>query len=327
MHIAWLQSIREVDLQSLIYRNDRERAASLQAAHGIPRTFDNLPDALRAGPLDLVSIVSPPESHAACVRTVVAAGVPVVLDKPLAQNLPDAEAIHALAEAQTAPVFVFFQWRLHPAAQKLRVLLERNAFGALTHVDATFDHDFLARNQTNWPWRHQDSTAGAGSLGDMGVHLFDLIRFVSGQEWAVTGALTGVAHPRRQTGGRLIDCTADDFAQVMLRATAGGQTASVRTSRVSLGRRAIALRVYGEAGVGAVTFDPETGTAVLTVQTYADSRTEEFESANPYEPIIASLRGQSRKGTMPARTADGLAAQRLMTAAVLAAQPANSPKQ
>ncbi len=322
VHVAWLNDLPGVDVTSLIYRTDRSRAASLQAVHNIPNVFECISDALQAGPLDFISIASPPETHVECVRSAIAFGVPIVLDKPLAQNLEEAEIIHALARTQDTPIFVFFQWRLHPAAQKLKVLLDQNALGVVTHVDATFDHDFLAGNETNWPWRHQETSAGAGSLSDMGVHLFDLVRFVTGQEWTVVGALIGVAHLRRRAGARIIECAADDFAQVSLRASSSPLTARVTTSRISMGHRSIAIRVYGEDGVAAVTFDPETGAASLLVQTVNDTCTQDIESSNPYEMILESLSGQSRNGTMPACTSDGLAAQKLMAAAVLAAKPA-----
>lgn len=327
VHVAWLQSIQGVEVDSLVYGSDQPKAEAMKTKHSIPRMFDNMSEALGAGDLDLVSIVSPPETHAACIRTAIEAGVPVVIDKPLAQNLPDAEAIHALVGTIDRPVYVFFQWRLHAAVLTLKSLLDQSALGAVSHIDATFEHDFLAANETLWPWRHQYTTAGAGSLGDMGVHLFDLIRFVTGEEWIVDEALTGVAHPCRQMGDQKIDCIADDFAQVSLRTIRGSMSASVKTSRVSLGHRSITLRVYGDAGIAAVDLDPETGTASMTTQmTGLGPRSQKFESSNPYEPILDALQGHSISGALPAHTADGLAAQKLMTAAVLAAQPCNQPR-
>ena len=318
VHASWLASISGVEIDTLVYNSDKDRAQSLRGAHGIRAISTDMRSALQGTGCDFVSIVSPPDTHADYLKIALDAGVPAVIDKPLAQSVEDAEKMSALASSAT-DVFVFFQWRLHPAARQVRDLVVSEGLGRLTHVEAGFEHDFLASNATLWPWRHQKETAGGGSLGDMGVHLFDLVRYVTGREWVVKSAQTGLAHPRRQTAGAVIDCTADDFADVHIGCPDDEMTGRVTTSRVALGQRRIWLRLYGEGGVVSVVFDPDTGKAEMSLAKGTDVVSQSgFENINPYQPILSALRGSADNFSPPALIKDGLAAQHLMAAALTA---------
>ena len=224
VHATWLHALADVKIDTLIYRSNKSKASTIRSEYDIPNISTDLAQTLQTDQFDLLSIVSPPDSHADYLRLGVAAGIPVVIDKPLAQSLEDAEVVHALAEGHRQDVYVFFQWRLHSAVLRLKELVTSGVLGRLTHFAAAFDHDFLAKNETQWPWRHQYDSAGGGSLGDMGVHLFDLLRFITSQEWVVTGAATGLAHPKRMAKQGSIQCVADDFAHVKLKADQGETT-------------------------------------------------------------------------------------------------------
>jgi predicted dehydrogenase len=322
VHSRWLHEVSGVHIGALIYKSDRQQAQRLQADHDIGVISTDAKATLGQTKFDLMAIVSPPDTHLEYLRLAVDAGIPVVVDKPLAENLSSATMMRAVSHESAEPVFTFFQWRLHPAALRLREICVAGRLGSLSHIDAQFEHDFLAGNITTSLWRHGIETAGAGSLGDMGVHLFDLLRFVTGRDWAVTRASLGLAHPRRESLQGLIACTADDFADVHLASPTCGMTGRVLTNRAALGSRRLSLRVFGKAGAAGATFDPETGAATLILS--PDGAATETErtragSFNPYRPIIATLRGTDTQGAIPACIEDGFAAQSMMGAALSAA--------
>ncbi|MGI9503454.1 MAG: Gfo/Idh/MocA family protein [Geminicoccaceae bacterium] len=322
-HSCWLKAIPCVEIDTLIYNKDKVKADKLMREHGINQIGTDAESILCKKPFDLVSIVSPPSTHAYYLRAALDAGVPAVVDKPLAESIVVARDMQAMSESARCSTFTFFQWLLHPAAMRLREIRESGRLGKITHVEGGFDHSFLSSNQTNWPWRHRAELAGGGSLGDMGVHLFDLVRFVTGFEWRTISARCGQAHPVRQGPDGLVSCATDDFADVNLVALDGLTTGRIVTSRVAIGEHRLWIRLYGsQAAVGAI-FDPDTSAAsILTTDGAVQQCVEEFppDNFNPYLPILAALRGEVRNAPVPASIADGLAAQSLMCAAVSASQ-------
>lgn len=323
VHSAWLGAIPGVRVGAIIYNSDCARAKRLQTEHGVAEVGTDLREALSRSLYDLVVIVSPPSTHVAHLRAAVEAGVPVVLDKPVADGPAAAQEIARLSRATSGQNFTFFQWRLHPVALRLRELCA-SEIGDLSHASTGFEHDFLALNATNWPWRHSIQAAGGGSLGDMGVHLFDLLRAVTRREWRVVSAQSGVAYPERHGPEGPVPCDADDFADVHL-AAAGGTTARVTTSRVAYGSRRIWMRLYGRSGLASAAIDPEAGTATLSWTSAGRGPVDEHfgpsEGFNPYVPIVARLRGEDTGNAVPATVEDGLVVQSLMSAAVAAAAP------
>ncbi len=330
MHSYWLNTFDDVEIAALIYSNDDKNASQLKQKYNISRIGTNMASVLKSDAFDLISIVSPPITHTEYLRTAFDAKVPVVLDKPIAESLSAMQDIEALAAGSDTKAYTFFQWRLHPAFQRLAAILQSGELGDVGHIDAEFAHGFLAAPATSWPWRHRSETAGGGSLGDLGVHLFDLLRFVSGSEWTVTAALCGVAHSKRQGPEGPLACHTDDFADVRLIASGKPTTAKIATTRVALGEAQIKLRLFGTKGVAVVLLDPETTGAKLIVKTgdgepdITEFRAGEF---NPYGPILAALNGDTEAATRPASIADGVAAQKLMCAAVAASQIPNLPRQ
>lgn len=320
VHSTWLRSVPGVRIGALIYNADRARAERLRDEHGIAEIGTDLSAALKRDTYDLVTIVSPPRTHVSHLRTAVEAGVTVVLEKPLADTQTAAREIEDISASSSKQVLTFFQWRLHPAAIRLRQLCIGKQLGQLRHACTGFEHDFLASIQTLWPWRHRIESAGAGSLGDMGVHLFDLLRATTGLEWQVTTTQTGITYRERTGPDGPLFCTADDFADVRLTSLEDGVTGRVSTNRTALGCRRIWVRLYGQDGAASLAIDPDTAAATLIwVRPGGEPIHETFAPPggfNPYIPIIAHLRGEDTRAASPATVADGMAAQSLMNAAL-----------
>lgn len=319
-HAAWLSRIPGVRLGGLAYARDAARAEHVRSQFGFGTVSENAEAMIATGGFDLVAIVSPPATHLPLVAQSVAAGAAIVVDKPLAEYLASAEEITRIAASTKRSVYVFFQWRLLPAFRDLRLRIASGEFGPLSYVSGEFRHDFLAANSSHWSWRHAANVGGAGALSDLGVHVLDLLRFVSGSDWDVRDAEVGLAHPSRRIGGRSIECEADDFAEIRLVRPRDSCSASVSVSRVAVGSRELAFRVVGRDGAVSIVVSVDAGTGRLVTITRDGGRAEEaftIEDFNPYEPLIAALRADQTSASLePASAHDGLAAQKLMTDAL-----------
>jgi len=96
--------------------------------------------------------------------------------------------------------------------------------------------------------------AGHGAMGDMGVHVIDLLRWHFG-EFARVTAQAGVAHPTRALGGgKLVD--AEDYCAVLGELASGGQV-SFSVSRAARGTNESSLEAYGSQGALAYRLDRE----------------------------------------------------------------------
>ena len=79
-----------------------------------------------------------PETHTACVRLALAAGKPVLVEKPIAMCAADAEALTAEAKAKGLFLLEGMWTRFFPAIQKARELLSSGAIGDVISVSADF---------------------------------------------------------------------------------------------------------------------------------------------------------------------------------------------
>ena len=201
-------------------------------------------EAKRPDGIEVVSIVTPNHVHyvqsAACLE----AGLDVICDKPLTTNLPDAEKLVKLAAEKKRLLGVTFNYTGYPMIRHAKQLIADGAIGKLRVVQAEYPQGWLSTalektGQKQASWRTDPKQAGAGALGDIGSHAFQLAEFVTGERVAEVAADVSAIVP-----GRVID----DNVNVLLR-FANGARGSLWASQVAIGHlNSHRLRVYGDKG-------------------------------------------------------------------------------
>ncbi len=166
---------------------------------------------LRTDGLDGVLVAAPSTLHLSLVEQIASAGLPILCEKPCGITAGQAREAAAIAARHGVKLQVAYWRRFVPALQRLRQRIANGELGALY---------FLACYQ--WDGEPQPAQFDAGSGGifvDMGVHEFDQIRWLSGQEFSrLDVALASVS-------------AAPESAQVLCTLSGGS------TALVSLGRR------------------------------------------------------------------------------------------
>jgi predicted dehydrogenase len=121
---------------------------------------------------DAVLVTTPNRFHEEYATGALAAGLDVLLEKPLAHTVESAERIAAAAEDAEGFCMVGFQSRFAPAAEVLRGYQEQGRLGDVYHVEA----NYLRRRGVPGlgSWFTDRDLAGGGSLIDIGVHALDL---------------------------------------------------------------------------------------------------------------------------------------------------------
>ena len=168
-HIS--EDIRDARLAA-VCRRDRAKGEVFAAAHGA-RYFADFRALIDSGEVDAVCAVVPPDLHPEIAEAAAGAGVALLLEKPLAIDLPGARRIVAAAAATKAPIMVAHTLRYNRTVLEVRRRLPE--LGPI-HLVA-FNQRFEPAGR-DW----LDQPGPGGVILNTGIHEFDLLRFVTGCE-------------------------------------------------------------------------------------------------------------------------------------------------
>ncbi|MFB7369041.1 Gfo/Idh/MocA family oxidoreductase [Streptomyces sp. NPDC056222] len=149
-----------------------ERQAQARAAHPGVRVADS-PDELwaRADELDLIVVASPNKTHVPIATAALEAGLPVVVDKPVAGTAAEARGLAALADERGLLLSVFQNRRWDNDFLTLRALLADSSLGDVLRFESRFER---WRPQLKGGWRESGAPEEIGGLlYDLGSHVVD----------------------------------------------------------------------------------------------------------------------------------------------------------
>ena len=163
-----------------------EAMETLLAKHGLEKDvsikrYTDYQTMLAENDLQLVSIATESGIHAQIALDCIDAGVNVIIEKPMAMNMADAEEIIRRSEEKGVKVSACHQNRFNIAVQETRRALEAGRFGKLSHGSI---HVRWNRNQGYYdqaPWRGTWAQDG-GCLMNQCIHGIDLLRWMMGDE-------------------------------------------------------------------------------------------------------------------------------------------------
>ncbi|HOX25109.1 MAG TPA: Gfo/Idh/MocA family oxidoreductase [Candidatus Krumholzibacteria bacterium] len=157
-------------------RRDPRAGQELGAGLGIP-WFASYEDLIDHPGVDSVIVATPPASHFAIAARALAAGKPVLVEKPMTGTLAEARRLATLAAAPGAPLLMVAQTlRWNPVLQRVRSLWPR-----LGRVHLVRFAQRLA--PTALTWQREPAETVGGSVLLTGVHGFDLVRWLTGREF------------------------------------------------------------------------------------------------------------------------------------------------
>ncbi|MGW0082384.1 Gfo/Idh/MocA family oxidoreductase [Streptomyces sp. NPDC003393] len=155
-----------------VVTSDPDRQAQARSGHPGVRTVAG-PDELfaRAGELDLVVIASPNKTHVPLATAALEAGLPVVVDKPVAGTAAEARDLAALAEKRGLLLSVFQNRRWDNDFLTLRRLMADGELGDVWRFESRFER---WRPALKGGWRESgDPVEIGGLLYDLGSHVVD----------------------------------------------------------------------------------------------------------------------------------------------------------
>jgi|SRR5690554_3195578 len=129
----------------------------------------------------LVAIATDSGSHAQIALACIEAGSNLIIEKPIALSLPEADKIIKSAKERGVTVCACHQNRFNKSIQKIRVTLEAGKFGRLLHGTAHVRWNRGENYYTQAPWRGTWEKDG-GALMNQCIHNIDLLRWMMGDE-------------------------------------------------------------------------------------------------------------------------------------------------
>jgi len=163
--------------------------------HGLTEAtcYEDAADLLAAGGIDLVSIATPPSTHAALTIAALEAGVHVIVEKPMAPSLQECDAMIAAQQASGKVLSVVAQNRFRDDLATLKEALESGLIGSVSHVriDSAW---WRGLSYYDLWWRGTWESEGGGCTLNHAIHHIDLLLWLMGRPSEVAAMLANAQH-------------------------------------------------------------------------------------------------------------------------------------
>jgi|tagenome__1003787_1003787.scaffolds.fasta_scaffold20984700_5 predicted dehydrogenase len=156
---------------------DTHRSKAEQLAASVGATAGTDLDAVLALGTDVISVCTPPSSHAELTVRALGAGQHVLCEKPVALSLRDAERIQRAAEASDRVVMIGHVSRYEPDHRAAKDLVEAGQIGDVAMMTHSVTTSLPGWSEGGWLARPEES---GGPLLDLAVHSFDYLAWVTG---------------------------------------------------------------------------------------------------------------------------------------------------
>lgn len=217
---------------------DKIRAEEFAKKYGAVRGEKISVSALKK--TEAVFITSPNHEHHKHCLLAIKSGRHALCEKPLAMSVAEGLKIRQALSRTPVKFGVGFHLRFHPLIQEAKKIISSpGLFGQLRLVEINWS--IGRRGESAMPplpdymaWREEKRKSGGGAIMARGVHLFDLLRFLTGREIDEVAAFT-------DGEGKEVDKTAVGILKI------GGAFAHISTSRL-LPNALNIITVYGSNG-------------------------------------------------------------------------------
>ncbi|MBP7402194.1 MAG: Gfo/Idh/MocA family oxidoreductase [Clostridia bacterium] len=173
----------------------RDKALAMRTEYGLDDAvvLDSHEALCGLGGVDLVSICTPPFTHAGIAEDCMRAGIDVIVEKPMAASLEECDRIMAVERETGRTLSAVAQNRFRTPVMNLKKLLDQDRIGSILHVQADSLWWRGLCYYDLW-WRGTWSREGGGCTLNHAVHHIDLINWMMGMPRQVVSVIANVAH-------------------------------------------------------------------------------------------------------------------------------------
>ncbi|MFX0098065.1 MAG: Gfo/Idh/MocA family protein [Candidatus Hodarchaeota archaeon] len=173
-----LLNLESVDVVGFCDLN-QDRKKKIKNDYNIP-SFPTYEKLAEQSDIDVILITTETVNHVHVAIAALENGKHVIIEKPIATTLEDAELMINTAKKHGMKLFQCYPCRYHPSAQRVKQLAEKNQLGEILGITAT-NHGCMPNHRNpEFQWFSDKELAGGGAVMDHTTHAADLIFWFTG---------------------------------------------------------------------------------------------------------------------------------------------------
>lgn len=176
-HIPCAIKLPEIELVALVDK-DVHRAEVLSKRFGIEKYYQDFEEVLSE--VEVAIVATPNSSHAEISRECLKRGIHVLCEKPMAKSVAECESMIEASESGNAKLMVGYYMRYTSNVRIARELVMEGIIRNIKSIECSSGFVFHWPSVSNFYDSYESS--GGGVLIDWGVHLIDLLYWITGQE-------------------------------------------------------------------------------------------------------------------------------------------------
>ena len=147
------------------------------------KVFDSYKDLIKDASIDILFVSLPNKFAAEAVSFGLKKGLHVFCEKPPSRTLSELIAVKETSKKYPSLKLMYgFNHRFHLSVEEAKEIIDKNTFGKIINMKGVYGKSqMISFNQTDWRTIREQS--GGGILLDQGIHMLDLIRYLSGESF------------------------------------------------------------------------------------------------------------------------------------------------
>jgi predicted dehydrogenase len=229
-------------------RRETGRKAIGQAGYEFATT--DYRELLKREDIQIVHCCLPNYLHRELLIAAIKAGKHIYCDKPLAMNLKEAKEIIETVTGAGIKHQMTFEYRFIPAMMRAEQLIREGFLGKVLSFRASYLHSGYVDPERPMSWRLEKHKSGGGALFDLGSHVLDLLRYLSGEYEPVYAGFETFTkkRPQRKNSPEKAEVEVDDLALLQIRME-NGALGTVEASRIATGTNdELRIEIHGTQG-------------------------------------------------------------------------------
>jgi UDP-N-acetyl-2-amino-2-deoxyglucuronate dehydrogenase len=282
IHAAALRELPESSFVAVCDR-DPARAAAFAGRYGTA-AFSDVDAMLRTASVEAIVVCTPHPLHAEAVIRAAELGVHALVEKPLAANLADCDAMLAAARKAGTRLGVISQRRFYEPVRRMKAAIDAGKIGR--PVLGVFQM-YSWRDQAYYesdPWRGKWATEGGGVLVNQSPHQLDLLQWFMGEIEEISGCWANLNHPYIEV---------EDTALAMVRFKNGG-LGSIVTSLAQKPGIYTKVHVHGSSGASVGVETDRGATFVAGVSQVAEPPLNDLWTIPGEAHLLAEFQAEDR---------------------------------
>jgi predicted dehydrogenase len=198
----------------------------------------------------VVDVCTPNFAHKEIILAALRAGKHVIVDKPLARNVSEAQEIAETAAVSKGQLGMVFNYRFVPALTLAHKMIAEGSLGTIYHFYFDYLHTGYQNPDRPMSWRLRRAQSGGGALVDLGSHMIDLARFLLGEfaDVKLTTRTFVTERPSSANSSEREKVDVDDAAWLQAKMQNGAQGVFFVTRFATGAVDDMNVQIYGERG-------------------------------------------------------------------------------